>query len=326
MKILKKLALCACAFATLVQPMATTASAAADTAADDSAPLRVMCLGDSITDGFWYKGAYRIELCRLLHENGYSDKVDLVGPFSNGEGLYDPNHTGYTGWAIDPFTPDKNPAMDNRSGLSQVVDQNLNDHPADVVLLQIGTNDILSAYELDSFETRMTNLANQILGHLDAETGVLYITTLPPMDANDTTYIKPDIFTVEIMDSYVAQCNQAIKNVVDALQMEGKNVELADVASVVTKGDLYDGVHPTQAGYEKMGAYWYEIVKGCVDAKFAPEVTTTTAAAESAVADTSTADEKDGDDSDGLGLGAGIAICVVGVVALVTAIIFVKKR
>ena len=325
MNILKKLALCISAAAMFVQPM-TVSAAVADTTTTGTAPLRVMCLGDSITDGFWYKGAYRIELCRLLHENGYSDKVDLVGPFSNGEGLYDPNHTGYTGWAIDPFTPDKNPAMDNRSGISQVVDQNLTDHPADVVLLQIGTNDILSAYELDSFETRMTNLANQILGHLDAETGVLYITTLPPMDANDTTYIKPNIFTVEIMDGYVAQCNQAIKNVVDNLQAQGKNVELADIASVVTKADLYDGVHPTQAGYEKMGAYWYEIVKGCVDAKFAPaETTTTTVAAESAVADTSTADDK-ADDDGGLGLGAGIAICVVGVVALAAAVIFVKKH
>lgn len=324
MNILKKLALCISAAAMFVQPM-TASAAVADTATTDTAPLRVMCLGDSITDGFWYKGAYRIELCRLLHENGYSDKVDLVGPFSNGEGLYDPNHTGYTGWAIDPFTPDKNPAMDNRSGLSQVVDQNLTDHPADVVLLQIGTNDILSAYELDSFETRMTNLANQILGHLDAETGVLYITTLPPMDANDTTYIKPNIFTVEIMDGYVAQCNQAIKNVVDNLQAQGKNVELADIASVVTKADLYDGVHPTQAGYEKMGAYWYEIVKGCVDAKFAPaETTTTTVAAESAAADTSTADDK-ADEKGFEGLLKGIAICAVGAIALAAAIIFVKK-
>lgn len=325
MKLLKKLAMSLCAL-TMLSPISASAAAADSAATETPETVKVMCLGDSITDGFWYKGAYRIELCYQLHINGYSSQVDLVGPHSNGEGLYDYNHAGYTGWAINPFTPDKNPAADNRSGLSQVVDTILTDNPADMVLLQIGTNDILSAYEMDTFGDRITALADQILAHLDAEDGVLYIATLPPMDANDTTYIKPEIFTVEIMDNYVNQCNQAIKDAVDTLQSQGKNVELADIASVVTKADLYDGVHPTQEGYTKMGDYWYEIVKSYVDAKNAPEVTTTTASAEVSAKDTSSADDaKDDGDSSNKWIIIGFVTGVV-LVAAVVVVAKIKKK
>lgn len=318
MKLLKTLAISIAAL-TMLSPISAKAENSADAAAE---PIKVMCLGDSITDGFWYKGAYRIELCAKLQSNGYSDKVDFVGPFSNGEGLYDGAHAGYTGWAIDPFTPDKNPAYDNRSGISQTVDSILTDNPADMVLLQIGTNDILSAYEIDGFGGRITALANQILAHFDDDDDVLYIATLPPMDANDTTYIKPEIFDVETMDDYVNRCNQAIKDAVDDLQSQGKNVELADIASVLTKADLYDGVHPTQEGYEKMGDFWYEIVKTYVDEKNAPDITEETAEESQTEETDSTYESNKSDDKSSA---KWVVIGFVAGFAVVAAVIILQK-
>ncbi len=319
MKLLKMLAVSLGAL-TVLSPISAQAESAETETNATTETVRVMCLGDSITDGFWYKGAYRIELCNKLQANGYSDKVDFVGPFSNGEGLYDGAHAGYTGWAIEPFTPDKNPAYDNRSGISQTVDSILTENPADMVLLQIGTNDILSAYEIDGFGGRITALANQILAHFDDDDDVLYIATLPPMDANDTSYIKPEIFDVETMDDYVNRCNQAIKDAVDDLQSQGKNVELADIASVLTKADLYDGVHPTQEGYEKMGDYWYEIVKTYVDEKYSPDVVEESNQTSETEENISNAESKESDDTGSkkwiiIGVAAGFVV-VAGVIVV----------
>lgn len=42
----------------------------ADAQNNETEKLRVMPLGDSITDGFWLQGGYRTTLCELLEKNG----------------------------------------------------------------------------------------------------------------------------------------------------------------------------------------------------------------------------------------------------------------
>lgn len=216
--------------------------------------IRVMPLGDSITDGYWLTGGYRNTLCQLLQENGYSDNVDLVGPLWGGDG-YDTNHAGYSGYSIDNIAQEDS-ISGARTGISSFIDWLMQDYPADVVMLQIGTNDILSYYDLDNISVRLSNLVNTILSYMDSD-GMLYIATIPCMDANNTLYISEYYFTPELMDQIVDKYNTEIKELVSSLQQQGKNVELADINSVVSKDDLYDGVHPNAEGYEKMGEYWY---------------------------------------------------------------------
>jgi hypothetical protein len=58
----------------------TIAVSAVNTQAEDeTGKIRVMPLGDSITDGYWMTGGYRLTLCDMLEENGLSDQVDFVG-------------------------------------------------------------------------------------------------------------------------------------------------------------------------------------------------------------------------------------------------------
>lgn len=65
-----------------------------------AAPVRVMPLGDSITDGYNVPGGYRIELEDLLVSRG--QPVDFVGSLSNGPAsLADRDHEGHSGWRID---------------------------------------------------------------------------------------------------------------------------------------------------------------------------------------------------------------------------------
>jgi hypothetical protein len=98
---------------------------------------RIMPLGDSITEGVFgpvaagpelaLRGGYRGPLYRSLVDNGYT--VDFAGRLLAGGSLVpqiDPEHEGGSGWT------------DNQVAAS--VYSYLQDNPADIVLLHIGTN------------------------------------------------------------------------------------------------------------------------------------------------------------------------------------------
>ncbi len=225
--------------------------------------LRVMPLGDSITDGFTGQpdGGYRLTLWNLLKENDYTDNIDFVGPNgldstvwdSNGS---DMNHAGYSGYAIADIP-------NQRSGIYNFSEWLMQEYPADVVLLQIGTNDILSS-ALDGMNERLELLIDTILTYIP-EDGLLYVSTVPYMDADVTNYT--DAYTVEEMDKAVDDYNTQIREIVSRKQAEGKPIAQADINSVLTKADLLDGVHPSAAGYEKMGNYWYGKLTEFIDNK-----------------------------------------------------------
>jgi lysophospholipase L1-like esterase len=219
--------------------------------------IKLMPFGDSITDGFWLSGGYRTTLANELEANGYSQYVDFVGRKSGGD-CYDNEHEGYSGYSIDPIA-EEDSISGQRAGLSSMVESSMQKFTPDVVLLQVGTNDILSLYDLDNAGERLKNLVDKTLDGLP-EDGMLYLATIPYMDANDTTYIDPEYFTVEYMDECVDSYNEKVKALVEEEKADGKNIELADVNSVLTKDDLYDGVHPSKDGYEKLGEFWYGVV------------------------------------------------------------------
>ena len=222
--------------------------------------LRIMPLGDSITDGFTVVGGYRIPLWYMLQEKGIVDGMDFVGP--NGwyiDGVVDYNHAGYSGYTIADCP--------GRQGIYNFIDTLMTDYPADVVMLQIGTNDIISSYDLDHAGERLELLVDSILTYIP-EGGLLYVSTIPYMDADVTTYT--DAYTAEEMDAAVDAYNDKVKALVAKKQSEGKPVAQADVNSVLTKADLSDGVHPSEDGYKKMAAYWCGVLSDFVGGTPAP--------------------------------------------------------
>ena len=69
-------------------------------AAESNGGVRIMPLGDSITDGVQTPGGYRIGLWQRFVANGYRE--DFVGSLSNGPAaLGDHDHEGHSGWRID---------------------------------------------------------------------------------------------------------------------------------------------------------------------------------------------------------------------------------
>lgn len=222
MLVLRRVLTALVALAALVGVMAATAGTAR---AESLAPVRVMPLGDSITDGFNVPGGYRTDLWQKLQAGGHS--VDFVGSVSSGPNdLGDRDHEGHSGWTIAQIDS-------NISGW-------LGTYAPETILLHIGTNDMYGGdpagapYRLAALVDRITSQAPE------AE---LFVATITPLTCCDAT---------------VRQFNAAIPGIVQDQVQAGHNVHLVDMYSALTTADLADGVHPNAGGYSKMAAVWYE--------------------------------------------------------------------
>ena len=262
-------------------------------AAEKTEPLKVMCVGDSITDGYWTQGGYRKYLSMQLRNMGYSN-IDLVGPkgsdtekfvYNGSEVEYDGNYAGYSGYAIQYMT-----GTETRQGILETLQEGdlIAAYSPDIVLLQIGTNDILSAYN-EGITDRLENLIDYILSR-GSEDELVYVTTIPDIDAievnswlwayGDVKWSNTEEDFAKIVQGYIDSYNSSINTLVTKMQGEGKNVRFADIHSVVdVSTDLYDGVHPNENGYEKMGSYWAATLDSYLSGTQQPEVSTTTTTA-----------------------------------------------
>lgn len=240
--------------------------------------LKIMPIGDSITHGYQSSGGYRKYFYHFLADD-YD--IDMVGPNSDypdtftwlkEEVTYDTDHCGYSGYAIQYMDE-----TETRQGILETLQEGnyLQTYDPDIIMLQIGTNDILSAYN-DGITDRLENLINYISDNTRDDT-VIFVSTIPHIDAievydwcwayGDVKFSNtPEDFNV-IINNYVDSYNKSIPVLVDKLQDEEKNVEFADIYSffeekgLTTDEYLEDGVHPNEKGYKRIGLMWYANIK-----------------------------------------------------------------
>jgi lysophospholipase L1-like esterase len=196
--------------------------------AESNGGVRVMPLGDSITDGFNVPGGYRINLWQRMAGGGYT--VDFVGSGFNGpSSLGDHDHEGHSGWRIDQLD-------------ANIVNW-LRTYTPRTVLLHIGTNDMNQNFDIANAPARLSALIDKI--RATAPAVELFVAQITP--ESDPT-----------LESRVNNYNAAIPGIV---AQKGPMTHLVDMHSAITTGDLADGVHPNAAGYDKMGARWYSALQ-----------------------------------------------------------------
>jgi len=203
---------------------APAAAAPAIHPAESNGGVRVMPLGDSITDGFNVPGGYRINLWQRLAAGGYT--VDFVGSGFNGpDTLGDHDHEGHSGWRIDQIDA-------NIVGWLQT-------YTPRTVLLHIGTNDINQNFDVAHAPDRLSALIDKI--RATAANVELFVAQITP-EADP------------VLESRVTAYNAALPDIV---AQKGPMTHLVDMHSAITTADLADGVHPNATGYDKMGERWY---------------------------------------------------------------------
>lgn len=195
--------------------------------AESNGGVRVMPLGDSITDGFNVPGGYRIELWQRFTAGGY--RIDFVGSQFNGPAsLGDHDHQGHSGWTIAQID-------------ANVVNWLRATNPR-TVLLHIGTNDMYG--DTSGAPGRLATLVDRITS--TAPNADVFVATIIPKSG---------------ADNQVRGYNNAIPGIVQSRAAAGKRVHLVDMYRTLTLSDLADGVHPNATGYRKMAAAWYDALR-----------------------------------------------------------------
>jgi lysophospholipase L1-like esterase len=192
--------------------------------------IKIMPLGDSITAGVDSSthGGYRVQLwqdCMSMHWHVQFVGSQLSGPAS----LPDRQHEGHPGWRI--------------AQISAHVVGWLQTYKPRVVLLQIGTNDIIYHDAVSSAPARLRSLL------------LLITSTLP-----GTTVIVAQITPLRdpTLNAQVIAYNRTIPSIVKGLDAQDLPVRYVDMYDAVPVSALEDGIHPNDSGYAAMASVWYQ--------------------------------------------------------------------
>src|SRR5579872_87728 len=206
----------------------------------DGGACKVLPLGDSITYGVQYAGAYRVQLFQdalNAHQNitFVGDSSLANGPTMVGGVPFPQDNDGHSGWTIDQI-----------AGL--VPSPALQSNP-DILLLMIGTNDMYSQTQpVAQAPQRLGSLIDKIVAG-DGR-ALLVVAQITPL-ANST------------WEAQVMTYNAAIPALVQARAAMGKHVAMVDMHTGFMTSTMLssDGVHPNMTGYDHMGDVWYAAIK-----------------------------------------------------------------
>ncbi len=199
-------------------------------------PVRIMPLGDSITQGYietldtseFY--GYRGHLWYMLQDVSY--EADFVGSQIAGEAVepaFDADHEGYFGWMSHD--------------IANMTYASLIQNPADIVLLHIGTNDVPIGPSTDGVV--------QILDQIDRY----------ERDSGQTVKVFVAMI-IEQADYDVAQFNENLAATIGTRIKYGDNLTLVNMYTDagITINDYSDEIHPNGSGYSKMAAVWFNAI------------------------------------------------------------------
>lgn len=190
--------------------------------------VAIMPLGASITDGYNVPGGYRIELEDTLAAHGV--RVDFVGSLENGPSeLEDRDHEGHIGYRIDQITASV------RAWLAAA--------EPEIVLLMIGTNDVVRDHEVTTAPSRLARLLDRI--HAARPRTHVLVASIPPL-ANGAD------------DRQARTYNAAIPGLVRGRAARGRPIAYVEIYEALATADLADGVHPDEGGYGKIAAVWHD--------------------------------------------------------------------
>ena len=222
-----------------------------------AAPLRIMAIGDSITEGFDWPGdglsqnirSYRGEFVNLM--NNSSCAYQMVGSLQSNFPTtgFTSNHEGYSGFRADHLN---NGFSDGRLS-SPGISSTMAIHNPDVVLLHVGSNDMLGGQSILSTIADIELMIDNILAANPGAT-VLVANVIPwysPINNQFNSNIRGSIA-------------QLGNDIIASLQNNPRpNVRLANVRNGFTpsmmQGDL---IHPNALGEVHIANAFFDALDG----------------------------------------------------------------
>ena len=242
---------------------------------NNSQKIKIMCMGDSITFGYRVPGSYRKFLYHNLISKGY--KIKMVGAQNNKFEKYyynNDNPSDYFEYQDDNsgFSAYTICAHKNRKGLLEKLKETkcLNLKP-DIIILLIGTNNVMDNIDFDLTINNFISLIEYILNNMN-KNSILFINTIPDMDPNHETnynwfpyYRKENIDDIEVkndVNNNVKKYNNKIKEIIEDYRNKNYNIRIEDLNPIIKDLDnlFIDGIHPNNNGYKIIGEFWTEII------------------------------------------------------------------
>ena len=207
---------------------------------------RIMPIGDSVTGGL-DGNSYRKPLYQALVGNGQS--VDFVGSVTEGD-FAEPQHEGHGGWCMDDTNNHCQRDWEGAGGLSENIVSWLNTYDPQLMLINVGINDGACT---PGNESLCTDASRQT--RFKAFIDKIYATK-PNM--------KIVVSHVSFRDSSWDTYNNSLTSVVNTVKATGKDIRVFNSYAGLTSGDFADGAHPGTSGNTKMGANWFNEIKGMI--------------------------------------------------------------
>jgi acyl-CoA thioesterase-1 len=190
---------------------------------------RIMPLGASSTEGLGSPatGGYRGPLFERLTAAGIP--ADFVGSQHQGSApaVQDADHEGHSGWTIEDMKPK--------------VRGWIREHRPDIILLHMGTNDLVQGVSGLDATKRLEGLLNEIAAETPAT--VIVAGVWAPLEQ-------------------MWQFAEKGKAMAARLKAAGRHVRFADTAQLLGPGDFADNLHANAGGYQKIAAMWEREIKG----------------------------------------------------------------
>ncbi|EHK97168.1 hypothetical protein M7I_7089 [Glarea lozoyensis 74030] len=187
--------------------------------------LRILPLGDSITYGFKSSdgNGYRQALKTILEGTG--NTVEMIGTVQAGT-MANNNNEGHNAATIDQVAT-----------YTGAYGQRPN-----VILLHVGTNDLNLHLDPSSAPQRLDSLVEKLISACPDAT-IIVARIIPSTDSG--------------LASLISEYNKAItERMRDRALRREQNVIIVDMPSGVRVQDMADGLHPSDAGYDKMAVKW----------------------------------------------------------------------
>ncbi len=201
----------------------------------EQTPLRIMPLGDSITQGYRY--GYRRALWLALEQAGI--ETDFVGSMSRGHIRdsqaqdFDGDHEGHWGYQAETV-------------LARIDEWAARARP-DIVLMHLGTNDVGRGRDGDETAGEIARIIQRLRRH-NPGIHVLLAAIIPV--AHD------------LVSRRITRFNDALADLAAAIDSPASRVLLIDHFAGFDAGeDTFDGVHPNNRGNRKMADKWLAAIQ-----------------------------------------------------------------
>lgn len=193
--------------------------------------VKIMPLGDSITQAFNGTPSYRWYLWQKLQDAGFA--TDFVGSqmgAANGDPPnfdFDQDHEGHSGWTADQIAA-------NAAAWAA-------EFQPDIVLMHAGSNDAEQHQSTDGTINDLRNIINAIRS---VDPNVIFL----------VAQLIPDA----VNNAGIDDLNSRIPALVSSMDSSQSRVILVDLHTGFSGSDTFDGVHLTSSGENKMAQRWFD--------------------------------------------------------------------